>query len=591
RIQKEIRDTVIFAPQNVLKDPPFTKLDIVACRNLLIYVKPVAQERLLSLFHYALKPGGILFLGSSESITGLSDHFAVMDKKWKIFARKDAGTRHALPDESMSPPARPEASPIGATDVAERTRKQQLSTLLEKTLLTRYAPASVIVNDRGDILYIHGRTGDYLEPATGQPRLNILDMAREGLRLELPAALRRAARQNGEVVHEGVRVKTNGEFVSVRLAVTKLTVPKTVRGLFLVTFQAESGAKPSAPGRKVSRHATKSPPGHVPELERELQYTKERLQSTVEELETSNEELKSANEELQSTNEELETSKEELQSLNEELQTVNTQLQVKVDDLAQANDDMQNLLNSTAIATIFLDQDLRIKRFTVEATKLVKLIPSDIGRSIGDLTSNLNYDQLQTDAAEVLHKLMFKEKEVQTKDGDWRQVRISPYRTTENVIAGVVITFVDINRLKKAELATRQSRAYAESIVATVREPLIVLDADLRVVSANHAFFRTFGVAPKEVEHRLIYEMGHRQWDIPKLRELLEDILPQNTAFEDFEVTHNFPGIGRKVMFLNARRLAKDSGAAEMILLAIEDVTVEREAEQKSHGSRKDSVP
>ena len=595
RIKKEIRDLVIFAPQNVLKDPPFTKLDLVACRNLLIYVQPAAQERLLSLFHYALKPGGILFLGSSESLTGLSDHFTVMNKKWKIFARKNAGARHALPADFTTQATKSESSPGVITDVVERTRKQMLSALIEKTLLTRFAPASVIVNDRGDILFIHGRTGDYLEPATGQPRLNILEMAREGLRLELPSALRRAVLEKGEVVHEGVRVKTNGSYSSVRLTVVKLTEPESVRGLLLVTFAMEPMVKMPAPARKSSRQTkVTSAPGRVPELERELQYTKETLQSTVEELQTSNEELKSTNEELQSTNEELqsaneelETSKEEMQSLNEELQTVNAQLQGKLDDLAQANDDMQNLLNSTAIATIFLDHKLHIKRFTAEATKLVKLIPSDVGRPIGDLSSNLQYDQLQADATEVLRKLGSKEKEVQTKDGEWRQVRIHPYRTTENVIEGLVVTFVDINRVKLAEQAAQQARADAESIVATVREPLLVLDDKLCVVSANRAFHHAFKTSARKVERQLIYELSGGQWNLPGLRELLEEILPRDHSFEGFKVEQNFPGLGHRTLLLNAQRLKREPGAPEMILLAFEDATPRPGPEKKLRAEKK----
>lgn len=581
RIKKEIRELVIFAPQNILKDPPFTKLDLIACRNLLIYVKATAQERLLALFHYALNPGGTLFLGSSENIIGLSDHFTVMNKKWKIFQRKDLGGRHTLPAQSPLPAAKTGAVAGSPADMPDRLRKQQLSTLIEKTLLTRYAPASVIVNDRGDILYIHGRTGDYLEPATGQPRLNILEMAREGLRLELPSALRRAAAQKGEVVFDDVRVKTNGGYDSVRLTVVKLAEPESVRGLLLVTFKTEPVVKLPAAARAGAHRAGKSSlPAHVPELERELQYTKETLQSTVEELQTSNEELKSTNEELQSTNEELqsaneelETSKEEMQSLNEELQTVNAQLEGKLEDLAQANDDMQNLLNSTAIATIFLDLKLRIKRFTPEATKLVKLIPSDVGRSLADLASNLRYDDLQADAAEVLRKLGFKEKEVQTKAGAWRQVRITPYRTTENVIEGLVLTFVDIDQVKSAERAAQQARAFAENIIATVREPLLVLDDKLCVVSANRAFHKTFKTSPREVEHLLIYKLGDGLWNLPALRKLLEDVLPRNTAFEDFKVEQNFPGLGRGPLLLNARRLQREAGAPGMILLAIEDAT------------------
>jgi two-component system, chemotaxis family, CheB/CheR fusion protein len=579
RIKKDIREMVIFATQNVIKDPPFTKIDLLVCRNLLIYLQPEAQERVLSLFHYALKPSGILFLGTSESVGSLRDHFAALDQKWRLFTRKEPLGAPPPPAQLTAVVPRTEAGLSGGGETVGRAPKLQLAVLLEKALLNRYAPASVIVNDRGDILYIHGRTGDYLEPATGQPRLNVLDMAREGLRMDLAAALRRAANQDDVVVHEGVRVRTNGDSIAVRLAVMKLTEPESIRGLLLVAFQTEPAAEQRPPARKAPGRPAKGPPGPTVDLERELQYVKETLQSTVEELETSNEELKSTNEELQSTNEELqsaneelETSKEEMQSLNEELQTVNAQLQAKVDDLALTSDDMQNLLNSTQLATIFLDQDLRIKRFTPEATKLVKLVQSDTGRPLADMAFNLRYDDLEADAAEVLRTLVFKEKEVQTKDGEWRQVRILPYRTTDNVIDGLVMTFANINRSKQAELAAQQARAYAESVVATVREPLLVLDEDLRVVYANAAFYRHFALSPREVEHQSIYQLSQGQWDIPVLRQLLEDILPRNSAFENFEIEHDFPSLGRKVLLLNARRLVQESGQPGMILLAIEEV-------------------
>jgi two-component system, chemotaxis family, CheB/CheR fusion protein len=319
-----------------------------------------------------------------------------------------------------------------------------------------------------------------------------------------------------------------------------------------------------------------------------LQTTVEELQTSNEELKSTNEELQSTNEELQSANEELETSKEEMQSLNEELQTVNAELQGKLDDLAQANDDMQNLLNSTAIATIFLDQKLHIKRFTTEATKLVKLIPSDVGRPIGDLVSDLHYNEFQADAVQVMRKLGFTEKEVQTKDGEWRLVRIHPYRTTENVIDGLVVTFVDITRLKTLEQAAQNARADAESIVATVREPLLVLDEKLRVVSANPAFHRVFKTSARDVDHQLIYQIGGGQWNIPALRQLLEEVLPRDSAFENFRVEHDFPGLGHKVLLLNARRLTQKTGAAGKILLVFEEIISGSSAEMKSRPQRKD---
>jgi two-component system CheB/CheR fusion protein len=572
RLNKEIRELVIFAPQNVCQDPPFTKLDLISCRNLLIYLNGATQRRLLSLFHYALKPDGLLFLGSSESIGELRDHFEVMDTKAKIFRRTGG---------ALAPPAPSEFSPGAASAAADRASTAEAA-LFDRLLLGRFAPASVIVNERGDVSFIHGRTGLYLEPASGHPRLNVLEMARAGLRLALAAALRRAARQKSEVLSAGVRVQTDGSFTLVDVAVSGITEPESIRGLFLVTFRPARVATGRAVPRKKPPTAS-PPPGRMDEVEQELLFTRESLQSTVEELQTtneeveaSNEELQSTNEELQSANEELETSKEEMQSLNEELQTVNAQLQSKMEAFALANDDMQNLLNNTAISTVFLDGHLNIRRFTEEARKVFNLIPTDVGRPIADLASHLNYDQLVADATEVLRTLVAREKEVPTRDGGWRLVRILPYRTTENVIDGLVITLVDITRPKRAEQAAEQSRAYAESIFATVRGPLVVLDPDLRVVSANRAFYRQFKVSAEQTERRLIYEVGNGQWNLPQLRHLLEKVLSKRSRFEDFEVEHDFPGVGRRGMLLNARRLEQPPTQLGRILLAMEDVTESR---------------
>ena len=587
RVRKEIRETVIFATHNILKDPPFTKLAMVACRNLLIYFRPEAQRRVLDVFRYAPEPGGILFLGSSESINSREEHFSLGDKKWKIFLRKESSRSHApLPERPFAvvkAGSRPELKPIPP----EGVRNVQLSAVIEKMLLKNFAPTSVIVSERGDIAYIHGRTGKFLEVAGGQPRLNILEMAREGLRVPLASALRRAIRHKGKIGDEIVRVQTDGHFANVRLTVTRLTEPETIRDLLLITFLTVKDQK-LPPVSKSIRRSEKRSSDLVSTLEKELRHTKETLQSTVEQLESSNgelqstnEEMQSANEELQSVNEELETSKEEMQSLNEELQTVNAQLQSKVDDLGVANDDMQNLLNSTEIATIFLDQEFRIKRFTAEATKLIKLIPSDIGRPIADLASNLDYKQLHADAVEIMRKLGVREREVRMKNGEWRQVRITPYRTTENVIDGLVVTFTDINRLKIAEEATLRGRAYAESIVATVREPLVVLDEDLKVVSANGAFCRTFAISAEKIKGQIIYEANNGQWSIPRLRKLLEDILPKNTTIEDFEMAHTFQRVGFKVLLINARRLKRESTMPGMILLALEDKSSQGKAKSR----------
>jgi two-component system CheB/CheR fusion protein len=318
----------------------------------------------------------------------------------------------------------------------------------------------------------------------------------------------------------------------------------------------------------------------VEELEQDLAYTKENLQATIEEMQAANEELKSTNEELQSTNEELqstneelETSKEELQSVNEEIVTVNSELQAKIEQLTGIQNDMKNLLENVNVGTIFLDERLAIKRFTRDAAKVFRLAASDMGRPLGDIRSNIPDDDLIPDAQGVLDSLIPREKQVRTTSNEWYQVRIIPYRTYENVIDGVVLTFSDITALKAVEAAAKVARDYAQSIVDTVREPLVVLNSRFEVVSASRTFYRTFGVTPEDTQGLMLYALGDGQWDIQKLHELLETVLPGKTSFENFEVEHDFPGIGQRKMLLNARRVPGEAGTTQLILLAIEDIT------------------
>jgi two-component system CheB/CheR fusion protein len=582
RIKKEIRELVIFAPQNVIKDPPFTKLDLISCRNLLIYLGQESQKKLLPLFHYSLKPGGILFLGTSETIGRYVDLFSVGDKKWKFYKRTDSAHSVQAMVEFPAGPARDEGPGV----LIKEPTTSSTSQLVEKILLEDYAPPCVIINNKGDIVYIHGRTGKYLEPAPGEAHLNIQDMAREGLKLELPTAIRKAVSRKSDVTYEGLRVKDNGGYQLVNLTVRPVREPEPIRGLLMVLF--EDVLPPRRPDKTKTRGgSSRKADKRVEDLEQELKFTKESLQTTIEELETSNEELKSTNEELQSTNEELqstneemETSKEELQSLNEELVTVNSELQGKIDELSRANDDMRNLLESTEIATIFLDNDLRIIRFTKHATKVINLIPTDVGRPVSHIASNFKFGNLTKDAEEVLKTLVFSEKEVQAEDGHWYFTRIMPYRTVDNLIDGVVVTFVDIHaqkiaqeKIEKSKQVVQDTLDYVENILDTVREPLLVLDSDLQVVSASRSFYGTFQVKPEETEKKFIWELGNRQWEIPRLRELLEEVIPKSNVFDDFEVDHKFPKIGHKKMLLNARKIYREGTDTELILLAIEDLT------------------
>jgi two-component system CheB/CheR fusion protein len=584
RIKKEIRDLVVFATHNVLTDAPFTKIDLLACRNLLIYLDSVAQHKVLPLFHYALKPKGILFLGSSETIGEPEQLFTVIDRKWKLFRRTTEPGM--LPQLAWSPSGFMRA-PTGSKAVAEfpltPTRPLSIPMLIQQFLVSRYAPAAIVANIRGEVVYIHGHTGAYLEPAPGPPTHRLIEMAREGLRHDLATALHQAAGKENEVVRHNIPMKANGHLILVNLAVRKLTEPEALQGLLLVTFETVRTDKTAV--RKVAPARTAAPlKKSESRLIQEMKFTKQRLQRTIEEsqasteeLKSTNEELQSTNEELQSTNEELETTKEEMQSLNEELVTVNSELQGKLDALADANDDLQNLLNSTEVATIFLDNELHIKRFTSEAKRVSNLIASDIGRPLSDIASKLTAERLLEDSQNVLQTLVVKEREVQTTDGNWFMMRILPYRTAKNTIEGLVLTFLDITKNKRAEQVVQNARSFAASIVGTVREPLLVLDDQLRVVSANQSFYRIFQVQPREVEQQLLYHLCNGAWNIPELRSLLEEILPERTSFQDFVVDQKFPHIGRKVLALNGRRLQQDMDQPGCILLAMEEVRGQEE--------------
>lgn len=448
QVKKEVREMVVFAPQNLVGDPPFTRLDLISCRNLLIYLEGTLQERLLPMFHYALNPGGTLFLGSSETVGSAGHLFEAIDKKWKVFRRIEVPERVFVPNIGTVP-GRPAAP---APTEGRRQGPMGPALAAEYLLASVLVPPTLLIRERGEIVHIHGRTGEFLEPAPGPQMVpNVYNMLRKGLELELAAAVRQAASREHEVIRPGVRVKTNGQGVLVDLRVRRVIEPERFRGLFLVTFDRRRELEEGEGKRE-----EEPPPDRVFELEQQLQYTKESHQGTVEELETTNEELKSTNEELQSTNEELqstneelETSKEEMQSLNEEMETVNAELQRKVDELSRANDDMNNLLNAIEIATLFLDNQLHIKRYTIQAQQVIRVRPSDVGRPIQDLTSRLRYQRLVEDAREVLSSLVSKEVDVQAEDGAWFLMRIMPYRTTENLIDGLVITFVDITKVKR----------------------------------------------------------------------------------------------------------------------------------------------
>jgi two-component system CheB/CheR fusion protein len=583
RIKKEIRETLVFAPQNLIKDPPFTKLDLLSCRNLLIYLNGELQKKLLPVFHYSLKPGGILFLGSSETIGGFTDLFSTVDKKWRIFKCQNI-------DYANNPiiefPITPRSDNDAAVPVLKESIKQKelhLSQFVDNLLLEHYAPPCAIIEANGEILYIHGRTGKYLEPAIGKFSDNIVEMARAGLKMELASAIRKASSQKTDIIFKNLRVEGNGSSQYVDLIVKPITEWEKQQGLMMVIF--ENQPPPTEHETVESESLSDKKDKRFEELEQELRYTKENLQTTIEELETSNEELKSTNEELQSTNEELqstneelETSKEELQSLNEELITVNAELQGRIDDLSATNDDMKNFLDSTNIATIFLDSNFCLRRFTPKATEVINLIQTDVGRPINHIVSNLKYENLVRDAEKVLHTIVFKEVEVESKDNRHYFMRIMPYRTVNNVIDGIVITFEDMTTVRKLINELEYSRMFAESIVETVREALVILNHEQLIISANKAFYSMFNITKEETENRILYKLGNKQWDIPQLREMLEKILPEKSELTDFKVEGEFQNLGKKTMLLNARSICSEGKQQQMVLLAIEDITENKKA-------------
>jgi chemotaxis methyl-accepting protein methylase len=482
QLAKPVRELVIFAPQNVAMDPPFTKLDLVSCRNLLIYLTPELQKKLLPLFHYSLNPGGVLFLGNAETIGECTDLFAPLACKARLYRRLESGAR---PEPVEFPTLFPSVLAGPAPKALERPAN--LQSQAEQLLLQRYSPAAALVNDKGDILFISGRTGKYLELPAGKSNLNLFAMAREGLRYELDEAFRKALRQKGTVIRRDLKVGTNGGVQRVDLTVQAIAEPAALRGLVMIVF-TDVAARPETKGPARGPHASNA---RMAALERDHEQTRQELRTTHKEMQISqeeakstNEELQSMNEELQSTNEELTTSKEEMQSMNEELQTLNHELQAKVETLSHLNNDLKNLLESTEIATVFLDSALRVRLFTAGSNRVFKLIPGDVGRPITDIASELAYPELADDARGVLRTLVVHEQAVAARDGRWLRVRIMPYRTLENMIDGVAITFVDITASKTLEGKLRATQAGMEKHIG---------DQDAKLEQAGEALQAEIG--------------------------------------------------------------------------------------------------
>jgi len=649
RITKALREMVVFARQNLITDPPFSRMDLISCRNLLIYLEPSLQKKVFPVFHYALKPGGFLLLGGSESIGTFTDLFEPEDKKHKIYSKKAAPTpafqlpvRKERPSFPAPLPSNARGRPPGRVREGQREAAEGFRAELnaqreaDRVTVNQFSPPGVLINSELQILQFRGATSAYLEPPAGKASFDVLKMAREGLMLPLRAAINKAKKEKKTARKENVRVRQNGNTRTVNVEVIPL---KNLRErCFLILFEeAKKGrAVPGEPPSGAVRATAVAPPRpaskkeesrRISELETELAETRDYLQSiqeqheaSNEELQASNEEIQSANEELQSLNEELETSKEELESANEELTTINDEMATRNTELNRLNSDLGNLQTSTRLAIVLLGRDLTIRRFSAQAEKQFNLLASDLGRPISHVRHNLVFEagqafqpaglgdfpaahsaaalespsnrqtrmfapqgsppDLESLIAEVISSVREREREVQDKAGCWYSLRVRPYLTLDNKVDGAVLVLMDIDALKRSEQAIAAARDYAENTIETVREPLIVLDAELRVESANRSFYRTFRVAPSATLGKSFFDLGNPPWDIPRLRTWMEEILPQNSRMEDFQFEHDFKQLGRRTMLLNARHIADPQRNTRRILLAIEDITDRKQAEE-----------
>ncbi|MFN2385185.1 MAG: chemotaxis protein CheB [Thermoanaerobaculia bacterium] len=594
QIAKVIRDSCVFARQDVTADPPFSNIDLISCRNLLIYLDQPLQNRVFPLFHYALNPNGFLLLGSAEALGGFKDLFLPVDRGMRIFSKQSGTLRAPMhftqrPSDLTPAPGDPEPP----REAAPLLTPFDLQKEADRVVLGRYAPAGVVVTDQFEVVQFRGRTGRYLEIPPGSASFNLLKMAREGLLAELRAAILKARRSGTRVRRERVRVVQDGAVRGVSLEVVPLKAPgeRTARH-FVVLFEdgdgKPSGRKGVPVGTVESGRRRKTDRDAILSLEGELTATKEYLQSIIEEQEAATEELKSANEEilssneeLQSTNEELETSKEELESTNEELSTVNEELGIRNAELATANNDLWNLSAGINVPVVMVDLEGRIRRFTPPAEAVFNLIPTDVGRSVADIKTRLKGIDLAGVIREVLTTITPKEKEVQDENGNWYQLRVRPYRTSENRIEGTTISLLDIDPLKRSLEQVNRARDYAEALVETVQESLIVLDEDLRVRTANHAFYRLFQSAPMQTEGKLLFTIPDWAPHEDALRERVEAVLNQREAgMANFELELDFESVGRKILCLNARRVRLPGESTPFVVLAMEDITERREAER-----------
>jgi two-component system, chemotaxis family, CheB/CheR fusion protein len=580
QVSKPIRDLCIFAKQNMTSDPPFSKLDLISCRNVLIYLDSTLQKRVLPLFHYALKSNGYLVLGSSETVGSHNDMFTAVDKRYKVFAKKQSpGRTHVEFTTTYAVDKPPVPAAVDRNGGPNESTLEDAQRDADRIILSRFRAAGVVIDSNMEIVQFRGDTSPYLEHTPGTPSLNILKMARDGLSIELRALVHDAKTRGVVVSKDNIVLSGDKAMRTVSVEVVPLRMRDVKEPYFLILFELgnapEAAPEPAAVDEKLEPSA-ELVQQRLKRLTDELSVSKQHLQSIIEEQEATNEELQSANEEvlssneeLQSINEELETAKEELQSTNEELTTVNEELQNRNQELRQLNSDLTNLLASVSIPIIMIGSDLRIRRFTPLAEKLLSLIPTDIGRPLGDIKPRLDVPDLSQLVSEVIDSVQARELEVQDKNGLWYSMRIRPYKSRESKIEGAVIALVDINALKRSDAAAREVEDLADAIIQSIREPFVILDMDCKIRKTNQAFHSVFALNPANVEGHDLFQLGKGQWDIPELRKLVGEVQRGSAVTKDAHITHEFPHLGRKTLTVTIRRVHSDARSFQRMLLGI----------------------
>jgi two-component system CheB/CheR fusion protein len=575
QVNKELREMIIFAQHNLIKDAPFTRLDLLSCRNVMIYLNSELQKRIIPIYHYSLNSKGILFMGPAETIGGFSDMFGPVDPKWKIFERKENGSSL---NRMMDFPFNVSKQPLQlhkAEEIGKTSKNKVLADHFNRLLLDQYTPTSLLVNEKGEIIYINGRTGKFLELNSGEAVMNVFRLVREDLKYPLGNAVHQAKALKKLIEINDIRIKDEGKARLISIKVDFLQEP-SLQGLLLIVF-TDNGLL------KKVKHSDKKDidPQHralVEELEKELNYTKQQLNTTIEQMETSLEELKSTNEELQSTNEELQstneeslTTKEEMQSLNEELMTINAQFQAKADEHTLLNNDMKNLLDNTEIGTIFLDNKLAILRFTPQVKKFFNVITADVGRSITDIAFKFDYGDLENAIREVIESLIATETEIRTKDGEWYNLRIMPYRTLDNFINGAVLTFTKITKLKIVEKELSQLLAINKALVENMNVAAVLLDSKFNIAAVSKVFIEYFSINEFQLTDISFGTLAKEFWNTGKFDGVLKKLGNEEVSIT---VKHDFHNTGsnRSLNFRFIPLISEETTETLFILIVITEL-------------------